>query len=365
MLSPNPDGYQYTFDVERLWRKNLRDNDNDGQITVADGVDPNRNYAEHWGYDNEGSSPDPAVETYRGPSAASEPETQAMQGLIDRIKPKFKSNLHSFGEWLLYPQGWQVGTLDADNPLYVAMAGTDANPAIAGFNPGQSADTLYVTNGETTDYAESAAGTIAFTPELGDGVSGGGFVFPDDEGLVQAEFERVLHFHLGPARSARHPDDPVSPVGSTSSRSTSTRTTSTRRPGPVAVRLHVRCLLRRPAGGAGARQAKHRQGQVQYRIDGGKMRTAPTHEWTGGERYGPGNGNYYHVVSGTVTGATPGDSGRGLVRGRRRESDSFTYQVASDTDGVSWSSRPRTTPAPRRGSRRSPPRTTSRSTRTR
>ena len=125
-----------------------------------------------------------------------------MQGLIDRIKPKFMSNLHSVGEWLLYPQGWQVGTLDADNPVYVAMAGTDAHPAIAGFDPGQSADTLYVTNGETTDYAEAAAGTIAFTPELGDADSGGGFVFPDDEGLVQAEFERVLPFHLGLARSA-------------------------------------------------------------------------------------------------------------------------------------------------------------------
>ena len=169
VIVANPDGYQYSFDTERLWRKNLRDNDNDGQITVGDGVDPNRNFDEHWGYDNEGSSPDEADETYRGPSPASEPETQFMQGLIDRIKPKFQSNLHSVGEWLLYPQGWQIGTLDADNPLYVALGGTDANSAIPGFNPGQSADTLYVTNGETTDYADTNAGTVAYTPELGPG----------------------------------------------------------------------------------------------------------------------------------------------------------------------------------------------------
>ena len=138
-----------------------------------------------------------------------------MQGLIDRIKPKFMSNLHSVGEWILYPQGWQVGTLDADNPIYAALAGTDAHPAIAGFNPGQSADTLYVTNGETTDYADTTAGTVAFTPELSDGDSGGGFVFPDDEALVEAEFQNVLPFHLALARSAIDPDDPVSSVGIT------------------------------------------------------------------------------------------------------------------------------------------------------
>ena len=55
----------------RLWRKNRRPN-RDGSI----GVDPNRNFPTKWGYDNEGSSPDPTSETFRGAGPASEPETK-------------------------------------------------------------------------------------------------------------------------------------------------------------------------------------------------------------------------------------------------------------------------------------------------
>ena len=35
LVVANPDGYQYTFDHERLWRKNLRDNNGDGQVNVG------------------------------------------------------------------------------------------------------------------------------------------------------------------------------------------------------------------------------------------------------------------------------------------------------------------------------------------
>lgn len=329
----NPDGYQHSFDSERLWRKNARDNNNDGRITVGDGVDPNRNFDEHWGHDNEGSSPNPADETYRGPSAASEPETRAMQGLIDKVKPRFQSNLHSFGEWLLYPQGWQVGTPDADNPLYVALGGTDANPAIPGFNPGQSADTLYVTNGETTDYADTNGGTVAFTPELGEGVPGAGFVFPDDEALIQAEFVRILPFHLGLAKSARNPADPVSPVGIDVEPFYLDQDDIDPQNGQQSLfdfrfavsygdPQEVRVLARRDLGAV----------TLKYQVGTGAVQSKPTSEWTGGERYGPGNGTHFQVVSGQVTGTSPGDSVKVWFEGGGQVSDSFTYQVASDSD---------------------------------
>ena len=116
----NPDGYDLSFEPgRRLWRKNVRDNNGNGQIDpgTTDGVDLNRNSATHWGYDNEGSSPNPASDTYRGPAPASEPETQALDRLFARITPEFFINYHSAAELLLYGIGWQVATPSPDDVL--------------------------------------------------------------------------------------------------------------------------------------------------------------------------------------------------------------------------------------------------------
>ena len=91
----------------------------------------------------------------------------------------------------------------------MALSGTDAKPAIDGFNPGVGAD-LYTTNGETTDFAHAMGRALAWTPELGDGPHDDGFVFPDKEGNVQHEFSKNLPFALSVAQSAPDPDDPVS-----------------------------------------------------------------------------------------------------------------------------------------------------------
>lgn len=325
VLVSNPDGYQYTFDTERLWRKNLRDNDNNGQITISDGVDPNRNFDEHWNYDNEGSSTESASDTFRGTGPASEPETQAMQGLLDRLHFKFMVNYHSYGQLLLYTFGWQVQTPSADNPIFLVLSGTDANPAIPGFDPGVGAD-LYTTNGETTDYAHARDNILAWTPELGEGVTGNGFVFPDDEGLIQEEFLKNLPFALDVAKSALNPDQPISHLGNTI------------KPFYLEMASIEPELSGNPQGdfrfvySYGDPQivqvlAARSLGQVtlKYQINNGAIKSASTSEWNGGERFGAPGDVYYHIVRGNVTGTQPGNIVKVWFEGGGKVSDSFTY----------------------------------------
>lgn len=330
ILVANPDGYQYTFDHERLWRKNLRDNNGDGVTQVGDGVDPNRNFPNHWGWDEEGSSSIQSSETYRGPGPASEPETRAMVRLLDRIRFAFQVNYHSNGQWLLYAEGWQTSTPTADDPIYYAMSGNLDAPAIEDFHPGLSSDVLYVTNGETTDYAHAATGALAWTPELSEGCDGCGFVFPDDEALVQAEFERNLPFAQSVANSAGDPDDPKTVTGirtkpfyidsqdpyKRSNPGTQLSfTESYGDPQPVAV------IAKRSLGRV----------TLNYRINDGRVRTARTSEWRGGSRYDPA-AVYYHQMRGVVRGTDPGDSVEVWFTGGGKRSESFTYQAVSETD---------------------------------
>ena len=326
----NPDGYQYTFDTERLWRKNLRDNDGDGQTTNNDGVDPNRNYPEHFKYDEEGSSKILSSQTYRGPGPASEAETQAIMGLSKKVGFQFNVNYHSNGRWLLYPEGWQTNSPTADDPIYFALSGNLDRPAIEGFHPGLSSDVLYVTNGEANDYLHKQGGALAWTPELSPGCPSCGFVFPDDEALVQEEFERNLPFAESVANSAADPDDPKSSLGIKTKPfylksddpykeglpySNFTFKYSYGDPQPVQV------LAKRALGAVTAK----------YKINGGATRSASTSEWKGGEKYKPAS-VWYHVMRGTITGTKPGDKVEVWFEGGGQKSESFTYDMVSDSN---------------------------------
>lgn len=80
----NPDGYEYSHEQERLWRKNRRRNF--GAYCI--GTDLNRNWGYEWG--GQGSGKYPCQETYGGTGPLSEPETRAVSDFILQRANKFK-----------------------------------------------------------------------------------------------------------------------------------------------------------------------------------------------------------------------------------------------------------------------------------
>ncbi|WP_328298008.1 M14 family zinc carboxypeptidase [Streptomyces sp. NBC_00435] len=337
LLSANPDGYDYTFapDGQRLWRKNLRDNNGDGKITAGDGVDLNRNFAYKWGYDNEGSSPNLSSETYRGPKAASEPETVALDTFQKRIGFDYAVNYHSAAELLLYGVGWQVATPTPDDIAYKALAGTPENSAVPGYYPQVSSE-LYTTNGEADSQAANANGVMMFTPEMTTCQTASesdpndrwksedcasGFNFPDDEKLIQAEFTKNIPFALSVAESAEHPDQPKSSVGLTAPDFTLDPFTTS-----YAARGEDQTVS------VTARKAL-KDKELNFKVNGGRTHDEDLKAWKGGDVYGGDDNNWFDEYRAKVDGTKPGDKVEVWFTGRDRtgkkvSSEHFTYTVA-------------------------------------
>lgn len=177
----NPDGYVYNennfiYDENgepdfHFWRKNARDNNEDGLFTgTGDGVDLNRNYGFLWGYSTNGSSGNTSSSTYRGPSAFSEPETQAMRFLCEDNDYKVAFNYHSYGNLLIYPWGFAVDTLTPDSTQFEVLA--DLYIQENRYTPGTGNQTVgYLINGDSDDWMYGEQTTknkiYAFTPEVG------------------------------------------------------------------------------------------------------------------------------------------------------------------------------------------------------
>ncbi|MFI2762546.1 M14 family zinc carboxypeptidase [Streptomyces echinatus] len=336
VLSANPDGYDYTFQApaNRLWRKNLRDVNGDGVISTGDGVDLNRNFAYKWGYDDEGSSPNPTSQTYRGAGPESEPETRAMDGFEKRIGFRYAINYHSAAELLLYGVGWQVATPTPDDVLYKALAGTPDNPAIPGYRSQLSSE-LYTTNGEADGHASNVNGLAMFTPEMSTCQTASNvdpddawkpedcrsvFNFPDDEKLIQQEFEKNVPFALSVAETAAHPDKPASSVGLAAADFTPAAfTTSYSRGAGQEVSVVVRKAVR--------------DKELKYRVNGGRTLDQALKRWRGGQTYGGDDNLYFDEYRAKVRDGRPGDKVEvwftGQTRaGKKVSSSHFTYTVA-------------------------------------
>ncbi len=165
----NPDGYKFNEltdpDGGGFWRKNRRPDADPERV----GVDLNRNYGFFWGFDNSGSSPNMTSNTYRGPQAFSEPETQAVREFCIAHNFQIALNYHTHGNLLIHPWGYNDEPTDED-ALFKAMGNAMAKEN--NFRLGTGTETVgYVVNGDSDDYMygeEAEKNKIyTFTPEVG------------------------------------------------------------------------------------------------------------------------------------------------------------------------------------------------------
>jgi len=105
--SGNPDGYDYVYNVNNNWRKNRRNNGGG-----CFGVDVNRNFGAGFPAPCSGST-NACSDTYKGPSAFSEPEGQALVDLTTAEHFGKVLDFHSFGRETLWGYACAVHPWDA------------------------------------------------------------------------------------------------------------------------------------------------------------------------------------------------------------------------------------------------------------
>ncbi|MGC9358680.1 MAG: M14 family zinc carboxypeptidase, partial [Anaerolineae bacterium] len=176
LLQANPDGRKQAEDGYS-WRKNTNEN-YCSPTSIYRGADLNRNYPFQWGCCG-GSSDYSCDLTYRGPSPASEPETQAV---LDYVRGQFPDqrgddldaaappdatgillDLHSYSELVLWSWGFTYDP--APNGTALQTLGRKF-AYFNGYEPSQSTG-LYITDGTTDDFAYGELGLAAYTFELG------------------------------------------------------------------------------------------------------------------------------------------------------------------------------------------------------
>jgi carboxypeptidase T len=177
LLHTNPDGRKRA-EAGLSWRKNV--NNNFCANTNTRGVDLNRNFSATWNSTGGlGSSGATCNLTYRGPTAGSEPETQAMEAYIRSLWPDRRGpglndpappdtsgihiDIHSYAQLVLWPYG------ETNTPAPNATALQTLGRRLAYFNgytPQQSIG-LYPTDGTTDAPSYFELGVASYTIELG------------------------------------------------------------------------------------------------------------------------------------------------------------------------------------------------------
>ncbi|ORX95897.1 hypothetical protein K493DRAFT_301197 [Basidiobolus meristosporus CBS 931.73] len=220
----NPDGYDYTWTTDRLWRKNRR--------LVKEnvyGVDLNRNWPDHWGLG--GSSHDPTTNTYLGASPGSEPEVVSlMKHYLRQPRIIGAIDFHSYGELIMWPFGWTHNKSPWDKGF--AALGEGMRAAISAVNPknryaAEMDATLYIASGGADDWffgeevsKKQGFVTTGLTVELSPASDSPSFILPPErilpvgkEVLAMVQYF-ISHVYKNPAPIQWHANGNSSLQGS-------------------------------------------------------------------------------------------------------------------------------------------------------
>ena len=175
MLQANPDGRKEA-ETGLSWRKNV--NNDYCSNTTSRGADLNRNFEYEWNCCG-GSSGSQCSPVYRGPTAASEPEIQALQAYVRSIFPDQRGDgnddpapddatgvavdVHSFGGLVIWPWGF-TSNLTPNNTAFATLG-----RKLAFFNnyAPLPISQFTIADGSSADFFYGDLGIAGFGYELG------------------------------------------------------------------------------------------------------------------------------------------------------------------------------------------------------
>uniref|UniRef100_A0A914CE10 Peptidase M14 carboxypeptidase A domain-containing protein n=2 Tax=Acrobeloides nanus TaxID=290746 RepID=A0A914CE10_9BILA len=181
----NPDGYVYTWNTDRLWRKTRSGPTGNFQCF---GTDANRNFGFKW--QGPFSSSNPCAEDFRGIAPFSEIEIRSLAKFLHSISSSLRGyfDLHAYGKHFVYPFAYTrlVEAPEAEKMSKLArLAVSRINNLPSGqsapFSVGSVARSIYNANGATIDYVKAVLNvTYTYALELGPSQHAGvnGFLLP-------------------------------------------------------------------------------------------------------------------------------------------------------------------------------------------
>jgi len=145
------------------------ENGNTWQRKNTHGVDINRNFDSHWNYQgligNFDVDTNPGSETFSGASAASEPETQAVQGMYKLKNISMSLDMHAYGNMFFWPVGYTKK--DVPEAATYKKIYQDTYEKV-GYQGGTSTALLYETTASADDYGYIKGKAAGFGMEVGD-----------------------------------------------------------------------------------------------------------------------------------------------------------------------------------------------------